>query len=132
MEIVRMRDTPAYGANKGDYGRLADISNLFKLVAGSAVVQKSASYTLLPTDSGKCFHDLTNAITLTFPSTLPIGWWCVVKHVANTTLTLSGSSATINGAASLAADNTQDPTATALIVKTSTGDFSAFLIGTWA
>ena len=126
MEIVRMRDTPAYAEG---YGRLADISNLFKF---GAPVQKSAAYTLLASDSGQLFHDLTNAVTFTLLSTLPIGWWAVFKHVANTTMTVAGSGATINGAASLAADNTQDPSACMLVIKTSADDFTAFLKGTWA
>ncbi len=121
MEAVLMRDCV-------DGRRRSSIANLFDL---GAPVQKSAAYTLLETDSGKLFHDLTNAVTFTFPAALNIGWWCVVKHLANTTITLSGSGATLNGAASLAAANTQDPSACALIIKTAADDFSCFLIGTW-
>lgn len=121
-----MRDTPAFASGRG---RLADIGNLFQL---NDPVLKSADYTLLASDAGHLFHDLTNAVTFTFAAALPIGWWGVFKHVANTSMVLAGSGATLNGAASLTADNTQDPTATALVIKTSATGFSVFLIGTWS
>jgi len=122
MEQVLRRDCV-------DAKRRADISNLLKL---NNPVTKTADYTLLESDSGNLFHDSTNAVTFTLPITLNIGWWCIVKHLANTTITIAaGAGGTVNGAASLAAANTQDPAACALVIKTSAADFSCFLIGTW-
>ncbi len=125
MEAIDIRDCP-------DKRRRADISNLFKT---TGVVAKTAAYTMLPADAGKLFTHTgaSGSVTLSFPGTLPIGWWCFVLHDANQTLVLAGSaSGVLNGAASLTSDNTQDPTAFALVIKTSTLGFSVVLFGTWS
>ena len=124
MENVLMRECP-------DKIRRADNSNLYK---STAPVTKTAAYTMTAEDSGKLFNHTgaAGSVTFTFPNTLPIGWWCEIHHDANQEIVLACSSATLNGAATLTSDNTQDPQATARVRKIASGIFKVTLDGTWS
>lgn len=122
MEQVLMRDCP-------DGVRRADNSNLFK-----SAVNKSTSYTMLPADSGKLFYDTgaTGTVTYTFPSTLPIGWYCYVEHLANQSLVIDPTGTTIDGNSTYTALNDTDPVAWCKVWKgASEFHIEPFPVGSW-
>jgi len=59
---------------------------------GGTVQAVTASYSLLPTDSGKILNvTAATAITITAPNTLPVGFYCTIRQQGAGVVTFAGS-----------------------------------------
>lgn len=110
--------------------RRTDNSNLY---AGTTSNDKTAAYSIVLADRGKCFSNkgASGSVTFTLPtdSTAPIGWWVDIYVVAAQTVVVAATA--INTAASLTAASTQADKGLCRVMMGPNGKYVAILVGTW-